>query len=207
MIYDSIMPVDAEWGRIRLDAHSYRSVSDSVNEAIAERLASCSARPDNPTNYFPKKSESGVRKNLKLIMGALVYISKSGEAPSLLPPTPSTTSRAAQRCGKKKRAKLARKHANGTKLSRTVYGQKIVVRNRPHQDPGSPNTGDSGRKLDKRFQVRRHFRWQAHGPDRSLRKKIIIAPFWKGPKDGREWLNNYLVMTPSTAGSGAASGS
>ena len=39
-----------------------------------------------------------------------------------------------------------------------------------------------GWRVQKRFTVRGHWRAQAHGPRWSLRKRIWIAPFWKGPR-------------------------
>jgi len=41
-------------------------------------------------------------------------------------------------------------------------------------------------ELDKRFIVRGHWRNQAYGPERSLRRKQWIFPFWKGPEDVTE---------------------
>lgn len=42
-----------------------------------------------------------------------------------------------------------------------------------------------------RFIVRGHYRNQAHGPERSLRTRRWIAPFWKGPEDGAELVHTY----------------
>jgi hypothetical protein len=39
-------------------------------------------------------------------------------------------------------------------------------------------------KIRKRSVTRGHWRNQAHGPGRSMRKKIWIAPFWRGPREG-----------------------
>ncbi len=42
-------------------------------------------------------------------------------------------------------------------------------------------TGDRGSwKVQKRFTVRGHWRRHAHGPGKTLRKRIWIKPFWKG---------------------------
>lgn len=41
------------------------------------------------------------------------------------------------------------------------------------------------------FLVRGHWRNQAHGPGRSLRKQIRIEPFWKGDENARVLLRNY----------------
>ena len=49
-------------------------------------------------------------------------------------------------------------------------------------NPGSGQTWE----LDKRFIVRGHWRNQAYGPERSLRRKQWIQPFWKGPEDVTE---------------------
>ncbi len=43
------------------------------------------------------------------------------------------------------------------------------------------------------FFVRGHWRKQAHGPGRALRKTIRIEGFWKGPEEGRVLLRNYKV--------------
>lgn len=43
---------------------------------------------------------------------------------------------------------------------------------------------DEVKKLTKRFVVRGHFRQQAHGPNRTLRKTIFVRSFWKGPPWG-----------------------
>lgn len=59
---------------------------------------------------------------------------------------------------------------------------------------GAPKATDfseearQARRILKRFLVRAHWRWQAHGPARALRKHILIAPFWKGPRDLAEML-------------------
>jgi len=48
----------------------------------------------------------------------------------------------------------------------------------------SDRKGATGWKLRSRFTVRGHFRNQAHGPGRALRKLRWIEPHWKGPRDG-----------------------
>jgi hypothetical protein len=45
--------------------------------------------------------------------------------------------------------------------------------------------------VSKRFVVRGHFRNQAHGPGRTLRKRIFVAPFWKGPRDAPRLADLY----------------
>ncbi len=46
--------------------------------------------------------------------------------------------------------------------------------------------------IEHRYMVRGHWRMQPHGPDRSLRKRIWILPFWKGPADAQAAIDrNY----------------
>lgn len=50
-----------------------------------------------------------------------------------------------------------------------------------------------GGKLTVQFLVRGHPKNQAYGPNMSLRKRIWIQPFWKGPEESRVLLRNYIV--------------
>ena len=56
--------------------------------------------------------------------------------------------------------------------------------NLPSSDRGIAS-GESAYSISKTFSVRGHFRNQAHGPGRSLRKVIWIEPFVKGLRHGR----------------------
>ncbi len=53
--------------------------------------------------------------------------------------------------------------------------------------------GGSGSALTVQFLVRGHARMQPHGPKSSLRKKIWIEPFWKGPEDTRVLLRSHQM--------------
>jgi hypothetical protein len=64
-----------------------------------------------------------------------------------------------------------------------------LVRVRPSSPDSQPTTSRDERtrtgkaKPDHRYWVSGHERNQAYGPGRSLRKKITIDPFLKGPED------------------------
>lgn len=69
----------------------------------------------------------------------------------------------------------------------------------------------AGAKLTCQFVVRGHRRWQVCGKGHLDRKLIWIAPFWKGPKDGRALMRGYeikqekdLRVDPATAPHGDA---
>lgn len=55
---------------------------------------------------------------------------------------------------------------------------------RPRVDTGDVDTDGSGRRITVRHKVRPHWRQQAYGPGRTLRRPILIAPHWRGPEDG-----------------------
>lgn len=58
-----------------------------------------------------------------------------------------------------------------------------VVRLRAHPAAHQANDSDGGREYTVRWTVRGHWRRQAHGPQRSLRRPVWIAPHIKGPAD------------------------
>jgi hypothetical protein len=53
--------------------------------------------------------------------------------------------------------------------------------------------GGGGSAPTVQFLVRGHWRQQAHGPGRALRKSIWIQPFWKGPEETRVLLRAYKI--------------
>lgn len=59
--------------------------------------------------------------------------------------------------------------------------QVVQLRPHPRSEGGGDGTGE-GREYKHRWIVSGHFRWQAHGPDRELRKLIYIEPYLKGPE-------------------------
>lgn len=50
-------------------------------------------------------------------------------------------------------------------------------------------------RIKHRHIVRGHYRDQPHGPGRSERKRIWIAPFWKGPEGGAALVHTYRPET------------
>jgi len=50
---------------------------------------------------------------------------------------------------------------------------------------------DTTFRMKHRFIVRGHYANQPHGPGRSLRKRIYIQPFWKGPEEGARLVHTY----------------
>lgn len=63
---------------------------------------------------------------------------------------------------------------------------RAVIRGETRAGGGSPQA---------QFLVRGHWRNQAHGPHRALRKQLWIKPFWKGDESTRVLLRNYTVKS------------
>ena len=57
----------------------------------------------------------------------------------------------------------------------------------------STRTKNAGWQLAKRFTVRGHWRQQAHGPSRSLRRRVWIKPHWKGPESAERLTHLYMT--------------
>lgn len=79
----------------------------------------------------------------------------------------------------------------------------IDVGRRIHLDPRLEEVADSGdekRKLNKRTHVRGFFRNQACGVGRLERKRIFVAPFWRGPELGEVINRKYLVVDSRQTG-------
>jgi hypothetical protein len=56
----------------------------------------------------------------------------------------------------------------------------VDLRHTGHRNPAGPGAG-AGRQISVRFPVRGHWRRQAYGKGRQLRRSMYIAPFMKGP--------------------------
>lgn len=58
-----------------------------------------------------------------------------------------------------------------------------VVQLRPRVSTGRRSKSGGGRQYTHRWEVEGHWRNQAYGPGRTLRRSVWIAPYVKGPKD------------------------
>jgi hypothetical protein len=72
-------------------------------------------------------------------------------------------------------------------MRRLATRERLVPESCRHVEP------DGTRRLDFRFQVRGHFRWQPHGPGRELRRLQWIDPYLKGPADAPVRVPLYRV--------------
>ena len=78
--------------------------------------------------------------------------------------------------GSEKRKRLHEELRDANTQKYTYLGRGVVYE--PEEG------GVDGRKLNVRVRVQGHWRNQAHGEGRALRKTIWIQPFWRGPEGG-----------------------
>jgi hypothetical protein len=80
-------------------------------------------------------------------------------------------------------------HVDRASVKRAArVGLRADVRSAPLHSPPAPSatsagTGAERAPLDHHVYVREHYRWQAYGPGRKLRKRIKIAEYDYGPED------------------------
>jgi hypothetical protein len=73
--------------------------------------------------------------------------------------------------------------------SRFILAAPVTIDLREHVAGVSSGRASAAPKVQ--FLVRGHWREQAHGAARSLRKRIWIEPFWKGPEGARVLLRSH----------------
>lgn len=79
--------------------------------------------------------------------------------------------------------------------TRFMLSAPVSVDLREHLAETISGKARSGGSPKVQFLVRGHWRNQAHGAQRALRKQIWIQPFWKGDEETRVLLRNYTVKS------------
>jgi hypothetical protein len=110
-------------------------------------------------------------KWLRIVINSILYMESEGADVDSSPDLPDKKQARADRLTKRQREKYIEKHANPWSLVR--IGHNLTIHEGIKKASGELRT---------RFIVRGHWRNQAHGPNRSLRKRKWIQPHWKGPE-------------------------
>lgn len=82
------------------------------------------------------------------------------------------------------RSKKARQRRSSKPKDRPVTVLHLRRARSDEVRPDGEHDDETGRRIGVRHLVRAHWRQQACGPGRSLRRPILIAPHWRGPEDG-----------------------
>ncbi|MET8354840.1 hypothetical protein [Micromonospora sp. NPDC005206] len=92
---------------------------------------------------------------------------------------------------------VAKTYARTNRLVPEVRIVRIRGRRTIPGPDGEPKPGSQGRSQNSRFWVSGHWRNQAHGPGRSLRRPVYIHPFLRGPDDAPIRLSTTVRMLNS----------
>lgn len=109
----------------------------------------------------------------KVVLNTLLYINANGGMPER---------------GQKKVGPDVPVERDHKELPRFRVGRPIKLGPTTRKMLYGRSTTASQRELMSRFMVRGHWRNQVHGPGRSLRKRMWIEPYWKGPENVTEAL-------------------
>lgn len=72
----------------------------------------------------------------------------------------------------------------GQRVGRKASGVTVVdLRHRTHNDSGEPGDPGHGNRYHARHLVGGHWKWQPYGPNRSLRRRIFVEGYVRGPED------------------------
>jgi len=77
-----------------------------------------------------------------------------------------------------------------------ILGQEIKLDRELITAAKNQALGSPAWTVSKRFVVRGHYREQPYGPGRSLRKRLWIESFWKGPREGATLTHLYTDGDP-----------
>lgn len=117
---------------------------------------------------------------LRLVLNTLLYLTSDDADVTkdfLVPEWVKMRLPKIEQHSKKQAKKFAEQHALPIKYS--VIGRRIGGE---LDENITRTTTSEERKLTKRCIVRGHFKMQVHGEKRSLRKRIWVKPFWRGPE-------------------------
>jgi len=179
-----VIPKDnssAQFERLDLDVGN---IDDAIQDFEARREASDMVDDSTSVGRF-----------FRLVVNTLLYINSGREDPKERPSERDELEKvAAKKKSPKKKAKVLRKLDEAGDYPRFILGEGITI---SHDMQEAIDDEDAaareGRQITCRFMVRGHWRNQAHGPKRSLRKLIWVEPFWKGPRNAAELVQRYVV--------------
>lgn len=124
-----------------------------------------------------EEADQAARRTIRqIVFGALAYMTAVETATTLREPS--------------KRPKAGGKVETGPRIfevGRTIKLDPQLVR------AARGGSREVALRLKHRHIVRGHYRNQAHGAGRADRRRIWIAPHWKGPEDGAELVHTYKL--------------
>ena len=131
----------------------------------------------------------------RTILNAILYVSSAeADQHAELSPRAAMHARAAAIASGPKRKRAREEARRWSALDYIDVGTSVgPIRVGPDSDKGMTESMGGGSHPKVRFIVRGHWRHQAHGPGRELRRLVWIRPFYKGPEMAALVNKPYLV--------------
>lgn len=122
---------------------------------------------------------------IRAVVNSALYLTSAD--PDISETLHPSQSKGLQTLPKKQRIRMENEIARLSALSYIDVGKNVVQ----VPDPDAVERGE--RRLNHRIKVRSHWKWQAHGPGHSERKRIQVMPYWRGP-DAAEVLHRPFIV-------------
>ena len=132
----------------------------------------------------------------RTVLNAALYLSSAdAEMREVLSPRAGLEARVAAMRSAPKRKRLRDEARKISALDYVDVGASLgPIRVEPGREAPGASGAPTGIRRNVRFLVRGHWRHQAHGPARSLRRLLWIRPFYKGPEMA-DLVNRPYVVT------------
>lgn len=128
---------------------------------------------------------------INLVANTILYATCENPEITVLRSPRSVLEKKLSGLGPKKRSKLQRQRARTSGLEQHLLGGSIVIQ-RGEREEAEYATA-TGRCVMVRHMVSGHWRHQAHGPNRELRRWTWIAPYFKGPDGAQEIVSRHIL--------------
>jgi len=174
------------------------SLHDSLEQhplddmSVSEWLTQDTGTKNMVLNLPQSEQDFHVRLAMRrLYVNLCLYVGERGRGRRL---NPGLAQKQAKRRRKKGKPKVEKIKGDTWILGKEIVLDKELVESA--KDWVRHKGGQRNRwKIRKRSVTIGHWRSQAHGPARSLRKRIWIEPYWRGPREGAKIQHVYTTQT------------
>jgi hypothetical protein len=163
------------------------------SESVASWVDTDHGIVESLTQHKIAETELHMQKAIRrLLVNLCLYIVERGKGTKL------GGKRDTKKKRKRKKAKPKKQQKEEPRPNVWLLGQEVKLNKNLIQAARDWSEQDKQQqgarwKVKKRFIVQGHWRNQAYGPGRSLRKRIRIEPFWKGPEEGTKMSHLYKI--------------
>jgi len=182
---------------IPFEEHTLADAMTEVANRMADLLGEGKLRLTLVTDRFKTWKQFLVqyRKDLgrlvNLVANTLLYATCDNPEVTIVRSPRSVLEKKLPKLGPKKRSRLQRQCARVSGLEQRLLGGSIVIERGERED--AEYATNTGRCVMVRHMVSGHWRHQACGPNKELRRWTWIAPHYRGPEGSEEIVRKHLL--------------